>query len=61
MVISSYKFVFIQVALVISVTIIQCAKQPNLLFILADDYGWNDIGECFWLMFFAINKRNILS
>ena len=23
----------------------QCAKQPHILFILADDYGWNDIGN----------------
>ena len=23
----------------------QCAKQPHILFILADDYEWNDIGN----------------
>ena len=21
-----------------------CGKQPHMLFILADDYGWNDVG-----------------
>ena len=23
---------------------INAAKQPNIVFVLADDYGWNDIG-----------------
>ena len=23
----------------------QSAKQPHILFIVADDYGWNDIGN----------------
>ena len=26
-------------------TVVQCVKQPHILFILADDYGWNDIGK----------------
>ena len=31
--------------LLVSTFLIQCeSKQPNILFILADDYGWHDIG-----------------
>ena len=26
------------------VSTINAAKQPNIVFVLADDYGWNDIG-----------------
>ena len=27
-----------------TVSTINAAKQPNIVFVLADDYGWNDIG-----------------
>ena len=36
-------------------TVTQCAKQPHILFILADDYGWNDIGKTFQLLFSNLN------
>ena len=28
-------------------------KQPNILFVLADDYGWNDIGKDFVIDIFV--------
>ena len=27
------------------------SRQPHILFVLADDYGWNDIGKKYFLVF----------
>ena len=38
-----------QITKIISMRLVEriVTKQPHLLFILADDYGWNDIGKDF--------------
>ena len=35
-------FTFLSVLALVSIT--TAAKQPHILLIIADDYGWNDIG-----------------
>ena len=35
----------LSIIIVVLLTGAHCAKQPHILFILADDYGWNDIGS----------------
>ena len=36
-------------------TVSHCAKQPHILFILADDYGWNDIGKMIYILLTCFN------
>ena len=40
------------ILLILMTETIYCAKQPHILFILADDYGWNDVGKEMFLFFF---------
>ena len=31
-------------------TLMNKSRQPHILFVLADDYGWNDIGKEYFLV-----------